>query len=47
MEDFATFCKTEKHNKAIELQNSVTTQTGFIVKGPGINLRLPGGIVFS
>jgi len=30
MEDFATFCKTEKHNKAIELQNSVTTQTGFI-----------------
>jgi len=30
MEDFATFCKTEKHNKAIELQSSVTTQTGFI-----------------
>ena len=30
MEDFATFCKTEKHNKTIELQNSVTTQTGFI-----------------
>jgi hypothetical protein len=30
MEDFATFCKTEKHNKAIELQNSVKEQTGFI-----------------
>lgn len=30
MEDFATFCKTEKHNKAIELQNSANKQTGFI-----------------
>ena len=30
MEDFTTFCKTEKHNKAIELQNSAKPQTGFI-----------------
>jgi hypothetical protein len=30
MEDFATFCKTEKHNKTIELQNSAKPQTGFI-----------------
>ena len=30
MEDFATFCKTEKHNKAIELQNLAKPQTSFI-----------------
>jgi len=30
MEDFATFCKTEKRNKAIELQSSTNKQTGFI-----------------
>ena len=30
MEDFTTFCKTEKHNKAIEIQSSTNKQTGFI-----------------
>ena len=30
MKDFTTFCKIEKLNKAIELQNSANKQTGFI-----------------